>query len=91
MRLREHAGVEHAQYQKSWPERVLKSMLGKCSHVGMRKKSVLLEPLGVGEVMELRLVTSYFPSLLARLNLTTIISPVSPHHHPILIPAIAPH
>lgn len=44
--------------------------------MGLCKKGVLLEPLGVGEVMELRLVTSYFPPLLARLILTTIISPV---------------
>lgn len=40
MRLRELAGVEHAQYQKSRLERVLKSMLGKSSHIWACAKRV---------------------------------------------------
>lgn len=64
-------------------ERVVESMLGKGGHVGMRKAAGS-SPFagGEGEAMELRLVTSCFPPLSARL----LLPPSSPR----LIPSPSP-
>lgn len=76
---------------KGWPERVLKSMLGKCGQMWACAKRLCYQTLcgsgewgvgGGGKVMELRLVTYYFPPLFARL----LLPPSFPQSHPITIP-----